>query len=424
MANNTYTLKVAIDQAGLKGMLGSGQKEAPKSQSMFSKFFGGSGGKLLKGVAVLGIISAATMGIFSLVKKIASMSISASPMLQAMLKVLNTGIMFILRPIGDFFGFFLRPLVIYFLRNIALPFYREFMPLARNWGKWLSAPLVTLLFGEQKNQTPEEIAAETAANQAAHGDTVTATYDMSGNAQNFVDEINKLLGIDSGGNVASALSMQIAIDSFVQDFKDKLAPTIAAWEKNQLQHQADMLRLQTGFIEFINGVIYWLSALGSTILKLRAVLLPAFLAIEKLFVGFGEAWGKAIASTLKFFIDVGRQITEGIIPAWNNVVKFFTDIGKDVTGTIALLWEQFTGFFQSLIDFIKPILKLFGIDIGEDENKKEETSNSITATGRGERGNVTNNVNISIHAPDGATAKDIMDSADDAMYNALAKLGQ
>ncbi len=43
------------------------------------------------------------------------MVIDSSPMLQAMLKLLNVGIMFILRPIGDFFGFVLRPLLVPFI---------------------------------------------------------------------------------------------------------------------------------------------------------------------------------------------------------------------------------------------------------------------------------------------------------------------
>ena len=48
--------------------------------------------------------------------------IESSPMLQAMLKILNVAVMFILRPIGDFIGFVLRPLLIPFLKE-AVKFY-------------------------------------------------------------------------------------------------------------------------------------------------------------------------------------------------------------------------------------------------------------------------------------------------------------
>jgi len=46
--------------------------------------------------------------------------IESSPMLQAMLKILNVAVMFILRPIGDFIGFVLRPLLIPFLKQAVL----------------------------------------------------------------------------------------------------------------------------------------------------------------------------------------------------------------------------------------------------------------------------------------------------------------
>jgi len=48
--------------------------------------------------------------------------IESSPMLQAMLKILNVAVMFILRPIGDFIGFVLRPLLIPFLK-FAISYY-------------------------------------------------------------------------------------------------------------------------------------------------------------------------------------------------------------------------------------------------------------------------------------------------------------
>jgi len=49
--------------------------------------------------------------------------IDSSPILQAYLKILTTGIMFILRPIGDTIGFFLKPLALGLLRY-AIPWYQ------------------------------------------------------------------------------------------------------------------------------------------------------------------------------------------------------------------------------------------------------------------------------------------------------------
>jgi len=60
--------------------------------------------------------------------------IDSSPILQAYLKILQTGIMFILRPIGDTIGFFIRPLSIALLQW-AIPFYQKAVPFTRLAGE-------------------------------------------------------------------------------------------------------------------------------------------------------------------------------------------------------------------------------------------------------------------------------------------------
>lgn len=62
------------------------------------------------------------------------MIIDSSPMLQAMHKLLNVGIMFILRPIGDFFGFVMRPLFIPFVK-FAVQFYASTLKFIPVWNK-------------------------------------------------------------------------------------------------------------------------------------------------------------------------------------------------------------------------------------------------------------------------------------------------
>jgi hypothetical protein len=66
--------------------------------------------------------------------------VAGSP--QAMLKLLNVGIMLILRPIGDFIGFMLRPLLIEFVKKIAVPMYRDGFKAAKSWGTKLGMTLL------------------------------------------------------------------------------------------------------------------------------------------------------------------------------------------------------------------------------------------------------------------------------------------
>jgi hypothetical protein len=71
--------------------------------------------------------------------------IDSSPLLQAMLKLLNVGIMLILRPIGDFIGFLLRPLLIEFVKKVAIPAYKGGAKLAKKWGDSLGNALLDLI---------------------------------------------------------------------------------------------------------------------------------------------------------------------------------------------------------------------------------------------------------------------------------------
>ena len=137
MSDSTYTLKIEIDDSKIREI----EKRLMNivgGQGIGSKVTGAAGGgDIGKNIAKLGAIAVGVAGLVMLVQKIASMSIQASPMLQQMLKLINFGVLLILRPIGDFFGFFLRPLIIYFLRSIILPFYRLMRPIMQKFGTWL-----------------------------------------------------------------------------------------------------------------------------------------------------------------------------------------------------------------------------------------------------------------------------------------------
>lgn len=92
---------------------------------------GGKGGALAgllklgtKGTLLLGGIGIAIGGILSVVKGLAG----SSPMLKQMMKLMNFGIMMIFRPIGDFIGFLLRPIIVLLLRNFIIPWYKDAMP--------------------------------------------------------------------------------------------------------------------------------------------------------------------------------------------------------------------------------------------------------------------------------------------------------
>ena len=100
-----------------------------KLDKTFDKFFGGDSkwNKMFGGqgkTAAAGIGLGAAAGGLALGKAL----IDSSPLLQQMLKLMKFGFMLILKPIGDFFGFIMRPIMILLLRKFIIPFYQTVYP--------------------------------------------------------------------------------------------------------------------------------------------------------------------------------------------------------------------------------------------------------------------------------------------------------
>jgi len=104
--------------------------------SKWDKMFGGHGK-----TAAMGLGMGAVGGGMALGKMI----IDSSPMFQQMLKLLNFGIMMILRPIGDFFGFMMRPILIALLQKFIIPFYQTYLPLMQKLGTDIGERVVDFL---------------------------------------------------------------------------------------------------------------------------------------------------------------------------------------------------------------------------------------------------------------------------------------
>ena len=80
------------------------------------------------------LIGGASAGILLAVLKKA---FDVSPMFQAIKKLLNFGFMLILRPIGDFFGFIMRPIMVMMLRKFIIPWYKDVYPIMKKLGTWI-----------------------------------------------------------------------------------------------------------------------------------------------------------------------------------------------------------------------------------------------------------------------------------------------
>ena len=147
-----YILKVKIDDSDIRklekrlaalltgksigGMSGGGSSGA-----------GGNKANMGKNLAKLGIIATGVVGLLALTKKVSSVLISSSPMLQQVLKLLNFSIMLIFRPIGDFIGFLLRPIMVMILRKFIIPWYTTALPVMTKLGAF-TGDFVSKLMGK------------------------------------------------------------------------------------------------------------------------------------------------------------------------------------------------------------------------------------------------------------------------------------
>lgn len=140
------------------GFTGSIEENTKKGQGIMGKAMGkignimgmgqkgGIGGMAqgLGGAKGLMMLGGAMAGI-KIIQKGVQLAIASSPMMQQMLKLWKFGIMMIFRPLGDFFGFFLRPIFVYMLRKFIIPFYQTFLPIMQKMGQDLGESVVGIL---------------------------------------------------------------------------------------------------------------------------------------------------------------------------------------------------------------------------------------------------------------------------------------
>jgi hypothetical protein len=220
-------------------------------------------------------------------------------MLQQMLKLFNFGIMLIFRPIGDFFGFFLRPLIIYFLRSVALPFYREWRPILQKLGAFL---------GDQLADDLEEA-----------GSHRTSPFDEDWSPiSNFKAVLLEFAALANAvdGNKNAFESMKLWIHNMETDFK----PVYSFFAKLNSGFTGLITSATTNFDTWGTTLTSWLTAFNpgqylvqqvvSWIAKLN---LPNWDDITKKFTEFQTALGGIFDSIRDAIVALIEKLTLGLI---------------------------------------------------------------------------------------------------------------
>ena len=145
MAEEIIKARIVFDKPNLAGA-GALGKTKGNAGGALGALAGGKGGGLLGAGALAGAVAAGVHMLVESVKKGFEALKKASPRLQQSVEIFQKAVMLILRPIGDIFAFFLRPLAIALLRY-AIKFYKNFQ-------EWMKK-----LLGEKVKEAPELIIA-------------------------------------------------------------------------------------------------------------------------------------------------------------------------------------------------------------------------------------------------------------------------
>ena len=233
-----------------EGIMGKAMGKIGNIMNMGQK--GGIGGvaKGLGGAKGLMMLGGAMAGI-KIIQKGVQLAIASSPMMQQMLKLWKFGIMMIFRPIGDFFGFFLRPIFVYLLRKFIIPFYQTYLPLMQELGQTLGESVVGVLesiFGilhilnplytEQKDLLKGVTGSVDAINPQLLSDTelITAaiensklnTDDLMGDWKRFAEQLfpnQDVKGYDIAGMGDNIPLTQAAVD-FYRELGHQVIPSL------------------------------------------------------------------------------------------------------------------------------------------------------------------------------------------------------
>lgn len=327
-----------LENAGL-GTRGGGSSSSQGSSSNVYQMFG-SKAKIFTALAKISFIAAAVALIAKAVQMIASRIVDSSPILQTMLTLMNTAITFILRPIGDFIAFFLRPLIIIFLRQVAIPMYKTWGPIMRNLGTFLGTGFAAELksvFGPREERTDK-----------LHEDIMTKQQDNVKNITKFFNDIKvAILGLSISEIKFPEIDMsglQSGFDTWITAINERITVGFGIFGKNFENNV--IIPLQNLNIDF--------SGAADLFNNMWITLSTAFGSIAPRFEEF-SVWITGVIESAKLPLESAIATITGF---FDTIRNFFID-----------LIETITTAFSSIPDLI------FGGGNGGNKNGGSVTNN-------------------------------------------------
>jgi hypothetical protein len=135
MSTPQYTLMLKVDDTAIKDLEARLKNLFGNKNTLLGKLTASTNTQdQKKNILHLGAIALGTAGLLTATKKLIDIVKESSPMLNNIFKLLNYSILLIFRPIGDFIGFLLRPVIILLLRKFIIPWFKDVYPVMKKLG--------------------------------------------------------------------------------------------------------------------------------------------------------------------------------------------------------------------------------------------------------------------------------------------------
>lgn len=256
-------------------------------------------------IAQLGALIGIGVGIAGMT----ALLVKSSGLLQGTLKILETSLLLVFRPFGDFIALALRPLALALLA-LAIPFYTVAGKWFRTYGNDIGQALLEMFTG-------------------------TGRFELD-------------------PRKADPNRLDARFVAFMDEFG-------VVWASFLTQLAADLASLPSKIKEAVTNFFTDLGTAGDTITKFWVRL------GEEIWLNLGEA-GSMIT---KFWSSLGEKIWLGIGEAGETITKFWTNLGKEIWLNLEPVPGQIQGFFTELgtnlglhLQTIPPFLLKIFLDFG------------------------------------------------------------
>lgn len=234
----------------------------------------------------------------------------SSPMLSAMFKLMQLSVMLILRPIGDFIGFILKPIMMLILTQFIIPFYKTVYPIIKEWGPKIGEMIASLV------------------------------RDPIGTIRKAIEGIDwgslfQFPDIDIGGALKGlGIFLNNRIIKPILDFFE----TAGKWLNTTIIQP---------IVDFFSTTGEWLNE------NMVIPIVDFFTMLNESLGGIvGEAWTKLV----KFFEFVSASVAGGVGQAWTRLVNFFNSVWAKVQSVLVQAWDAFIEWWSQSSDDVSGIL--------------------------------------------------------------------